>query len=153
MKFSNKMDDDRVKKMEKTSLPETKRRRLFLKQERANQKDASEVSGWQLLSLRTYEHFIFYEKQMRTIFACIFLKIGLGAEADIETILDPVSKPTFGAVQKLKNTRPLFIIFDLETTGLSKLSPRIFKFIPWHIKYMYNMYYHWQNKYISNLFW
>lgn len=91
------MDDDRVKKMEKTSLPETKRRRLFLKQERANQKDASEVSegstyqsGWQLLSLRTYEHFIFYEKQMRTIFACIFLKIGHGAEADIETILDPV---------------------------------------------------------------
>lgn len=67
---------------------------------------------------------------MRTIFACIFLKIGLGAEADIETILDLVSKPTFGAVQKLKNTRPLFIIFDLETTGLSKLSPRIFKFIP-----------------------
>uniref|UniRef100_K1QB98 Receptor-type tyrosine-protein phosphatase kappa n=1 Tax=Magallana gigas TaxID=29159 RepID=K1QB98_MAGGI len=44
IKFSNKMDDDRVKKMEKTSLPETKRRRLFLKQERANQKDASEVS-------------------------------------------------------------------------------------------------------------
>lgn len=44
MKFSNKMDDDRVKKIEKTSLPETKRRRLFLKQERANQKDASEVS-------------------------------------------------------------------------------------------------------------
>lgn len=48
----------------------------------------------------------------------------------MKKIPDPVSKPTFGAVQKLKNTRPLFIIFDLETTGLSKLSPRIFKFIP-----------------------
>lgn len=67
---------------------------------------------------------------MRTIFAYIFLEIGLGAEADIETIPDPVSKPKFGVVQKLKNTRPLFIIFDLETTGLSKLSPRMFKFIP-----------------------
>uniref|UniRef100_K1QH20 Uncharacterized protein n=1 Tax=Magallana gigas TaxID=29159 RepID=K1QH20_MAGGI len=38
------MDGNRVKKREKMSLPETKRRRLILKQERANQKDASEVS-------------------------------------------------------------------------------------------------------------
>lgn len=44
MKFSSKMDYNRVKKREKTSLPETKRRRLILKQERANQKNASEVS-------------------------------------------------------------------------------------------------------------
>lgn len=79
-------------------LPETKRRRLFLKQERATQKDAFEVSEGS-----TYQS-----------------EIGLGAEADIETIPDPVSKPTFGTVQKLKNTRPLFITFDLETTGLNK---------------------------------
>lgn len=44
MKFSSKVDEDRVKKREKMRLPETKRRRLFLKQERATQKDAFEVS-------------------------------------------------------------------------------------------------------------
>lgn len=62
----------------------------------------------------------------------------------LTSIPNPVSKPTFGAVQKLKNRRPLFITFDLETIlDLVSCSPRIFKSILWHI--FYNIYYHWHN--------
>ncbi|XP_061192132.1 uncharacterized protein LOC133200329 [Saccostrea echinata] len=76
-------------------LPGTKRRRLILKQERATQKDAFEASEGPLIN-----------------------QVGLGAEADIEKVPDPITKPTFSAVQKLKNMKPTFIVFDLETTGL-----------------------------------
>ena len=44
------------------------------------------------------------------------LKVGFGAEADIETVLDSIEKSTFAGVQK-----PTFIIFHLETIGLSNL--------------------------------
>lgn len=49
-----------------------------------------------------------------------FAEIGLGTETDIEQIPDPIPKPNFGAVQKLKSMEPKFIVFDLETTGLSR---------------------------------
>ncbi|XP_056016848.1 uncharacterized protein LOC130053535 [Ostrea edulis] len=81
MKFSNKVDEYRVKRREKMKLPGTKRRRLILKQERAMQMNASKASEGS-----TYQP-----------------EIGLGTEADIEQIPDPIPKPNFGAVQKLKN--------------------------------------------------
>ncbi|XP_048769973.2 DNA polymerase III PolC-type-like isoform X1 [Ostrea edulis] len=96
MKFSNKVDEYRVKRREKMKLPGTKRRRLILKQERAMQMNASEASEGS-----TYQS-----------------EIGLGTEADIEQIPNPIPKPNFGAVQKLKNMEAKYIIFDLETTGL-----------------------------------
>ncbi|XP_056010883.1 uncharacterized protein LOC125664680 [Ostrea edulis] len=98
MKFSNKVDEYRVKRREKMKLPGTKRRRLILKQERAMQMNTSEASEGS-----TYQS-----------------EIGLGTEADIEQIPDSIPKPNFGAVQKLKNMEAKYITFDLETTGLSK---------------------------------
>lgn len=66
---------------------------------------------------------------MRIIFVYIFLEIGFGVEVDIEIILDLVLKLKFGVVQKLKNIRLLFIIFDFEIIGFNKLLLRMFKFI------------------------
>lgn len=66
---------------------------------------------------------------MRIIFVYIFLEIGFGVEVDIEIILDLVLKLIFGVVQKLKNIRLLFIIFDFEIIGFNKLLLRMFKFI------------------------
>ena len=38
----------------------------------------------------------------------MLLDVGLGAEADIEKIPDPITKTTFAGVQKLKNTKSRF---------------------------------------------
>ncbi|XP_048740052.2 uncharacterized protein LOC130046336 [Ostrea edulis] len=97
MKFSNKVDEYRVKRREKMRLPGTKRKRcLILKQERAMQMNASEA---------------FEGSTCQS-------EIGLGTEADIEQIPNPIPKPNFCAVRKLKNTEAKYIIFDFETTGL-----------------------------------
>lgn len=55
-----------------------------------------------------------------------FLEIVLRTAADIVTVPDPISKLTFGAVHKLKNTKTIFFIFDLKPTDVHLEVPNLF---------------------------
>lgn len=96
--YAEKMDADRMKRKDRAKLPESKRRRLFLKEERSTSKGGNEaIEG------------LSYQSE-----------IGLSVnEEDIEKIPDPVPKPSFSSSSNLKNcSAPNIVILDLETTGL-----------------------------------
>lgn len=123
------MDADRMKRKDRARLPESKRRRLFLKEERSTSKGGNEaiegLSYQSGLSFDSYRHFftiISVWTSLYIIYTISVLEIGLSVkEEDIEKILDPVPKPCFSSSSNLKNcSAPSVVILDLETTGLSK---------------------------------
>lgn len=123
------MDADRMKRKDRARLPESKRRRLFLKEERSTSKGGNEaiegLSYQSGLSFDSYRHFftiISVWTSLYIIYTISVLEIGLSVkEEDIEKIPDPVPKPCFSSSSNLKNcSAPSVVILDLETTGLSK---------------------------------
>ncbi|KAL4236484.1 hypothetical protein ACF0H5_004870 [Mactra antiquata] len=86
---------ERICRMERSSLPSAKRRRLILKQERCITKEATEV-----LEGATYQS-----------------EIGLQSDVDIQQIPDAVPRGDFRPV-KLETLAPTFVVLDLETTDL-----------------------------------
>lgn len=123
------MDADRMKRKDRARLPESKRRRLFLKEERSTSKGGNEaiegLSYQSGLSFDSYRHFftiISVWTSLYIIYTISVLEIGLSVkEEDIEKIPDPVPKPSFSSSSNLKNcSAPSVVILDLETTGLSK---------------------------------
>lgn len=118
-----------MKRKDRARLPESKRRRLFLKEERSTSKGGNEaiegLSYQSGLSFDSYRHFftiISVWTSLYIIYTISVLEIGLSVkEEDIEKIPDPVPKPSFSSSSNLKNcSAPSIVILDLETTGLSK---------------------------------
>ncbi|XP_062596799.1 uncharacterized protein LOC134258289 [Saccostrea cucullata] len=93
------MDADRIKRMERARLPERKRRRLTLKEERATSKGGNEAMEG-----------LSYQSE---------IGLSVNDKEDIESIPEPVPKPSFCSSTKLKHCpSPNVVILDLETTGL-----------------------------------
>lgn len=95
-KYSEKMDNQRKKRHERSQLPGKKRRRLELKQERITQKGANEAAEGD-----TYQS-----------------EVGLSDQVDIQTIPEAVPKPGFAKVDHLNDVQENRVVIDLETTGL-----------------------------------
>ncbi|XP_056000582.1 uncharacterized protein LOC130048208 [Ostrea edulis] len=104
------MDMERQKRQERSKLPEKKRRRLELKQERIAQKGANEAAEGD-----TYQSEVGLSDQVdiQTIPDAV-----PSDQVDIQTIPDAVPKPGFTKVDHLNKVQENRVIIDLETTGL-----------------------------------
>lgn len=87
---------ERQKRQEKAALPQKKRRRLELKQERLTQKGAREAAEGD-----TYQS-----------------EVGMTPNIDTESVPEAVPKPGFTKVENLSTLQVSYVVIDLETTGL-----------------------------------
>lgn len=116
------MDADRMKRKDRAKLPESKRRRLFLKEMKQLKDCLINLVCHLTVTDIFFTNFISVWISFYVIYTISVLEIGLSVnEEDIEKIPDPVPKPSFSSSSNLKNcSAPSIVILDLETTGLSK---------------------------------
>ncbi|XP_062595091.1 uncharacterized protein LOC134256466 [Saccostrea cucullata] len=87
---------ERQKRRERAALPQKKRRRLELKQEKLTQKGAKEAAEGD-----TYQS-----------------EVGMTPNVDTESIPEAVPKPGYTKVDNLVHLQLSYVVIDLETSGL-----------------------------------